>query len=442
MYFDERRQKLLKEICSLEEDTIKSNFKSEFFKLVEDVILYLLQNDDNFFGQFMLKVKRDIRLDISYPLATIPKRGEYNMYFNPILFLQCTKKEMGALIKHEIYHIMYSHYERKKDMESRFNKEAIVTALDISINQYISDLPAYSLKLDSINKEYNLNLKENRSVEEYAEEIYKSIKSRVKEITKDEGEFKHDILMQDSHDIWNEIEVSSEDIDVLTKKTAICSYDENAPEELSGILERYNEKPQISWQQVLRNLIPSVKCGYKKTITRRNRRQPERLELRGRLPKKEAEIIIALDISASIKDDDLYKILIEVMSIASNVKNNITVIECDNEIRKVYKLRSKQDIQKRTKNNGATEFTPVFKYIKENNLRDSILIYFTDGVGEKELGIVPINKKIIWVLCGDDDLSLDKAYGEIKRIDSKKHEKLEGNIGLQMVNSVIHDWAR
>ena len=55
---------------------------------------------------------------------------------------------------------------------------------------------------------------------------------------------------------------------------------------------------------------------------------------------------------------------------------------------------------------------------------------------------MPINKKIIWVLCGDDDLSLDKAYGEIKRIDSKKHEKLEGNIGLQMVNSVIHDWAR
>lgn len=364
------------------------------------------------------------------------------MYFNPFLFLQCSKKEMAALIKHEIYHIMYSHYERKRDMESRFNKEAIVTALDISINQYIRDLPAYSLKLDSVNREYNLNLKENRTVEEYAEEIYKSIKSRVREISKAESEFTHNILMQESHDIWDEIEISSKDIDVLTKKTAICSYDENAPEELSGIVKKYNEKPQISWQKVLKNLIPSVKCGYKKTITRRNRRQPERLDLRGKLPNKEAEIIIALDISASINDDDLYKILVEVISITNNIKNNITVIECDNEIRRVYKLKNKNDIKKRNKNNGSTKFTPVFKYIKDNNLRDSILIYFTDGIGEKELGIVPINKKIIWVLCGDDDLSLDKSYGEIKRIHNKKHEKLEGNIGLQMVNSVIHDWAR
>lgn len=440
MEFEEKRQKLFKEICSQEE--IKNNFKSEFFKLVEDVILYLLQGEDNFFGQFMLKVKRDIRLDIPYPIGTIPRIGEYDMYFNPFLFLQCSRKEMGALIKHEVYHIMYSHYERKLYMENRFNKEAIVTALDISINQYIRDLPSYCLKLDSVNMEYNLNLKENRTVEEYAEEIYKSIKSRVKEISQENDETTHKILMIESHDIWDEIEVQSKDIDVLTKKTAICSYNDNAPEELSEIVKKYNEKPQISWQKVLKNLIPSVKCGYKKTITRRNRRQPERLDLRGRLPNKEVEIIVALDISASIDDSDLYKILVEVISITNNIKNNITVIECDNEIRRVYKLRNKNDIKKRNKNNGSTEFTPVFKYIKDNNLKDSILIYFTDGIGENTLGIVPINKKIIWVLCGDDDLSLDKPYGDIKRIDNKRHEKIEGNIGLQMVNSVIHDWAR
>ena len=53
--------------------------------------------------------------------------------------------------------------------------------MDVSINQYIKDLPPYCKKLDNINMEYNLDLKENRSIEEYAEEIYKSIKSRVKE---------------------------------------------------------------------------------------------------------------------------------------------------------------------------------------------------------------------------------------------------------------------
>lgn len=443
MDFDYERRELLREAYSFKEiEQFKGRFSSRLFELVENVILYLLQSEDSFFGQFMLRVKRGINVDISYPIGTIPRNGEFNMYFNPFLFLQCTKKEMAALLKHEIYHIMYSHYVRKKDMENRFNKEAISVALDISINQYINDLPAYCIRLDSVNMEYNLNLKENRSVEEYAEEIYNSIKSRVKEIPKDSEKSKYDVLIENAHDIWEECEMSCEHIDSLTKKTAIGAYDKNAPEELGKIVSKYDKKSQIPWQQVLKNSIPSAKCGYKKTTARRNRRQPERLELRGSLPNKELELIVAVDISASIHEEDLYNILIEVVSITANIKNNITVIECDNEIRRVYKLRNKNDIQKRKNDNGSTEFTPVFRYIKENNLRDSIVIYFTDGVGEEELKVIPINKKTIWVLCGDEDLSLKKSYGEIRRIESKKHEKIEGNIGLQMVNSVIHDWAR
>ena len=59
MDFEEKRQQLLKEAYSLE-DNIKFNdsYKRSFFELVEDVILYLLQTQDAFFGQFMLRIKR------------------------------------------------------------------------------------------------------------------------------------------------------------------------------------------------------------------------------------------------------------------------------------------------------------------------------------------------------------------------------------------------
>ena len=67
--------------------------------------------------------------------------------------------------------------------------------------------------------------------------------------------------------------------------------------------------------QILKRMIPSVNSGYKKTTTRRNRRQPERLDLRGTLPKSIPEIIIAIDISASMTDEDIRKILIEVLAI-------------------------------------------------------------------------------------------------------------------------------
>lgn len=214
------------------------------------------------------------------------------------------------------------------------------------------------------------------------------------------------------------------------------------PSDIEDIILSYREKAEISWQRILKNILPAIKSGYKKTTTRRNRRQPNRLDLRGRLPKNESELIVAIDISASMSDDTLHKILVEILEISKTINNTITIIECDDTIKRVYKLRSEKDIKKRYENNGSTAFTPVFKYILENNLRNSILIYFTDGVGEKELDIKPLNKRIIWVLIGSEEFSLKNHYGTVKRISSDKEEKVEGNVGLRMVNSVIHDWAR
>ncbi|MBN1049822.1 VWA-like domain-containing protein [Clostridium botulinum] len=443
MDFNDKKEDLLKKAYNIKSiDEFDNMYIKSFFELVEQVILDLLESEDSFFGQFMLSVKRQIRIDLKSPIATIPKRSGFNMYFNPILFLQCEKKEMSALFKHEIYHIMYSHFSRERKMKERLSKEAINTALDISINQYIKNLPSWSKKINSINMEYNLNLKEDRSVEEYAAEIYKSIKSRIKEPTIDKEESLDEINLENAHDIWEEIDVSQEDIESLTKKTAISIYDENIPSDIEEIILSYSEKAEISWQRILKNILPSIKSGYKKTTTRRNRRQPNRLDLRGRLPKNESELIVAIDISASMSDDTLHKILIEILEISKTINNTITIIECDDAIKRVYKLRSEKDIKKRCENNGSTTFTPVFKYILENNLRNSVLIYFTDGVGEKELEIKPLNKRIIWVLIGSEEFSLKNTYGIVKRIGNDKEEKLEGNVGLRMVNAVIHDWAR
>lgn len=443
MNFDEKRELLLNECYKFEKiEDFKGDYERRFFDFIEDVILFLLQSEDSFFGQFLLKVKRNIRIDIGYPVGTIPKLDGFNMYFNPYLFLMIDKKEMAALLKHEIYHIINLHYQRAKTMKNVFCNEAITTALDISINQYIKNLPGFSKRLHSVNMEYNIELEENRSIEEYAEIIDKSIKSRLKEekITSDKD--KHEINMQESHELWDEINISEEDIKSLTEKTAISAYNDKMPDALKNIILSYNKVPEIPWQIVLKNMLPSVKYGYKRTITRRDRRQPERLDIRGRLPKNDTNVIVAIDISASMGDEDIEKILIEILAITNTTKNEVTIIECDNEIRAVYKLKNKNDIRKRSKDNGSTKFSPVFKYISDNNLRNVILIYFTDGVGEEELEVKPINKKTLWIISGDKELSLKNPYGDIKRINSDKIEVIEGNLGLQMVNEAIHDWAR
>ncbi|MBU3133219.1 hypothetical protein J1C67_10070 [Clostridium gasigenes] len=445
MRFDDKRNELLKQALGFQtKDDLNSNFKKEFFYLVENVVIDMLEKEDDFFGQFMIKIKRDIKLDITWPLATLPRLDGFLMYFNPILFLMLDKKEMSALFKHEIYHIMYSHYDREKRLKNKYEPLAVNLALDISINQFIKNLPMNSQRIDTVIREYDVNIKEDMTCEIYAEKIEKAIKRKSKKIinnSKDDSICRV-IDLSKAHDIWSKIELNKDSLKDLTKKIAINSFKGKGPKDIESIINSYTEKPEISWEDILKKLIPSLRAGQKKTITRRSRRQPERLELRGTLPRNLPEILVAIDISASMSDEEVYKIMIEILGITKIRSHKITVIECDNEVRRVYEIKSKNDIKKRLSSTGSTLFTPVFEYIKKNNLRNHVLIYFTDGVGEKRLELRPINANTIWVLTGDEELSLEKSYGEVKRINGKDKKQEVENSPLNLMREFMHDWAR
>ncbi|PRR83022.1 VWA-like domain-containing protein [Clostridium vincentii] len=444
--FNDKREYLFKIAFDIEfQEEITGEFKRDFFKLVSDVIINMEDGEDSFFGSFMLKIERDIRLDISWPLSTIPKANGFLMYFNPILFLQNTKKEMVALFKHEIYHMMYSHYKRVNQLKNSYNNEAISLAIDISVNQFIKNMPTEAKGIDGLSRELNIELKANRTIEEYARLIQKAFNSRPnRKIGQDDDstDIVKKIDNNKAHKLWEEIDIEEKTIEGNLKKIALGSDDTNAPEDLLKIVMSLKGREELSWQELLKRMIPSIRTGHKKTITRRDRRQPERVDLRGKLPNAIPEIIVAIDISASMTDDDIKKIMIELLAITKNNNGKITVIECDSEIKRIYPLRSPKDIKKRVTNNGSTAFSPVFEFLKEKNLRDNILIYFTDGVGEDELTCRVVSREVLWVLMGDNKLSLKGPFGKIRRIKSSSPVGEGKSAALNMIREVIHDWAR
>lgn len=423
---------------------VDNEFRKGFAELVEELIIEMIDGEDNFFGQFLIKTKREIRLDISWPIGTVPKDTSYIMNFNPVLFLKYTKREMIALIKHEIYHIMYGHYERARELRNKYNSISVNLALDISINQYIKNLPMDSYRLDRVCREFDINLNEDESCEVYAEKIDKVIRENVKIDNKDisNSEIEDRISIDKAHDIWNEIKEGNEQINDIMKKNAISSANGKIPLEFLKILNGLGGKAEISWQGLLRKLLPHLISNSKKTITRRNRRQPDRFDLRGTLSDNIPKLIVAIDISASMSDNDFEKILIEVLEITKSRFKEILLIECDNMIKRIYKIRSKKDIKKRMDKTGATRFTPVFEYINKQKLDRDGLIYFTDGVGEKELGVVPKIKNIIWVLIGDEEFSLKNTYGVVKRIGNNNNLGKGKDYAINLVKENIHDWAR
>ena len=445
MEFNDKRINLLERADGIKSGSIyDETFEREFFSLVEGVIISMIQSEDAFYGQFLVKVERKLRFDITWPLATVPMMQGFKMYFNPVLFLECNKAEMIALFKHEIYHIMYGHHQRERELRDKYTTIAVNMALDISVNQFVNNMPSESYRLERINREFFVSLEEDCAIEVYAEEIEKILKEKVKQKSDGKDDSIGSVIdISKAHEAWEESDINKDSIKEMTKKVAVSSMNnDNAPKDIKAIIASMTEIPQISWEKELKRVLPTVRAGQKKTITRRNRRQPERLDIRGSLPNSIPEVIVAIDISASMSEKEVHKIMIEILDIAKNRTNKITVIECDNEIRRVYEMKSKKDIKKRLSDNGSTRFSPVFKYLRDNKLNNQVLIYFTDGVGEKELEVKPSTKNVIWVLTGDDELSLKEPFGRIKNIEAREEKGEGGTAALQMVKDYQTEHGR
>jgi len=224
-----------------------------------------------------------------------------------------------------------------------------------------------------------------------------------------------------THDIWED----SDDIDKQALKEFTEKFIDNSQkginpaylEDMISILK--NSKGELPWNLYLNRLMGTIESNKKKTITRRNRRQPNRLDLRGELRSHKAEIVVAIDISGSISDEEFKQAIKEVLNIVKNYNHEITIIECDNEIRRVYKVKSAKDVKDRISNGRGTKFTPVFDYANNKNI--NLLVYFTDGKGENKLQVIPRGYKVLWVISKrGDDISLKESYGAVKKLSKVK----------------------
>ena len=146
------------------------------------------------------------------------------------------------------------------------------------------------------------------------------------------------------------------------------------------------------------------------------------------------------DISGSIDDRTMREFLKEIITLSHAYSESIRVIECDDAVRRDYKIRSYQDIKPLLKRRGGTKFSPVFQLIRELNLRNTLLIYFTDGLGEEKLETRPSHYRTIWVVKGEK-LSLRDPFGEVIYLKNTVKEN-EPAYGIQVMRALLHDWAR
>jgi len=410
---------------------ISAEYKAEFFRLVDKVNLSLMADNDNFYGYFLFQLSREIRFDISSPTAVNFQGAKYVLHFNPIIFLTLTRQQMETTIKHEILHVCSQHLIRARELKARYKPVALNMAMDVVVNAYLDYLPPYATTLEWVNLNYSLQLHPFEPFEYYAEKIQNALD--LLEVV--EGEAEADNPDGDSieteydpattHDIWlDSSEIDEQTLREFTEKVMDAAQKGSVPYYLTGLIAALrNSRGELPWNLYLQRLMGSAVSNPQKTITRRNRRQPDRLDIRGELRSHKAKIVVALDISGSISDEEFLQAIKEVFNIVKNYRHEIEIVECDSEIRRVYKVRSAQDVKDRLPIRGGTRYSPVFEYA--NAQRIDLLVYFTDGKGEAQLQSIPRGYKTLWVISGrGDKLSLKDAYGAVKKLNpvaSKEH---------------------
>lgn len=416
----DKQQKKQKQKMSLE---LPTPLQQEFFSFLDKINLLLMEEREDFYSYFLLQMNRQLDCSLASPTGVNFKQGKFVLYINPLQYLTLEIEQMLTCLEHEVLHIISLHLQRAREFSKDYNPLAINLAMDVTVNNYLQYLPPDAIDLPWVNRQFDLYLKPYETLEYYVEALNKELKTKkLSDIITpaDEKEFTGfplNFSPETAHDLW----LDSDAIDNNTLHQLLERQIEKATRgKLEGrvgnlVAALKKQAHELPWHWYLRKIVGQMPADYKRTMARRSRRQPERIELPGRLRQHQARVAIALDISGSISDAEFKQAMKEVMAIVRVYKQEAVVIECDSEVRRVYKVRTIHDIKERLKERGGTKYQPVIEFVNKGHFE--LLVYFTDGKGEERLTVEPQGYRILWILSGKGEhLSLQKDYGVIKKL--------------------------
>ena len=459
--------------------TTNKELKPTQDKLVEmfDQVLgrirsHMVIGRDQFFGLELLQMELKTDLKVSPKPGEEPITTDINsmpmiMKINPLFLGDYSAAHIESMIVSELLAISFSYpvkFNRinkagDPNLHKALNRAASVSTTEL-VKKYITidravkkpgmKISDHAYTVEDMRVDTKLNAKEKETLEYYYS-IYKNNapetdsgdardnQSYVSLTSSDSDlistpSFRNENQKNSVHN-W-ESQYNPQDTEARIKSLVNKAYDEfnkssrrgTLPESLEREIELLRSKPKINWRKKLSDLIGSITVPFRKSPARLNKKYPERTDLSGRLPKHKTRIVCILDTSGSMSDSDYSYCLSEVLNVSSANETEVTVIECDTKVSSVYVLDSAKRIKKVTRSScGGTCFSPAIQYVNENNYRDAVCIYFTDGYGETEIP-KPRVQKMMWVVLDDvQNLSVKEPYGPVcSLVDDEKYKSMKG----------------
>lgn len=374
-----------------------------------------------FYGLFLISLNKELNDAVS--TACVAKDGiNTKLVISPKFWETLSDNVKIAVLKHELLHIAFKHLQM---YDSYSEKELLNIAADLEINQYIED--SYKDEtwdgLEITNAPWEaMNLPVKAGTRKYYELIQQEMQNnpdgdvaKFVQAMKDangDGESRTITLgdgtqveVKASHEFWKQYEGMDEaekklmekQIEHQLKDTAeqVMKQRGTVPGELKELIDSLyvSEEAVIDWRAYLRRFNGMAS----KVFTKKTRRKPNKrfygnpaLKI-----KQKKNTLVAVDTSGSVSKDDLKEFLSEIHHIWKT-GTQVTVVECDATIGRVYEYTGKAEKAKEVTGRGGTSYEPVLNYLWDHKDKYQNLIYLTDG--ECSTNMVPC-KPTLWVHC-------------------------------------------
>jgi len=351
--------------------------------------------DQPFFGVLTLKlrIKEDPTCETAWTDGT-------SLGFNPEYIEGLSLPQCKGLLAHEVMHCALAHHVRRGARQSkRWNiaGDYVINALLVSCG---FELPKGGL----INPAFK---------DQTTEHVYATLPE-----SKDEDQSGSDPggcgEVRDAPDGSESGKTEAEnDWKVTTAQAArVAKSMGNLPDDLERLVGDLLAS-KVDWREVLRRFISqAAKNDY--SWSRPNRRHiAQGLYLPSLYSEAMGELVVAVDTSGSIGQEELDQFASELTSIAEDTEPKaIHVVYCDTSVAHTEQF-TKEDLplQLAAKGGGGTDFRPPFAWVEEQQIQPVCLVYLTDMYCS-DFPQEP-NYPVLWISTSDQT---NAPFGEVIRM--------------------------
>ena len=158
-------------------------------------------------------------------------------------------------------------------------------------------------------------------------------------------------------------------------------------------------QPQLPWRTLLAHYMTrAARDDYSFA-------HPSRREGAAILPgmrSQHVDLVVALDTSGSISDEEMREFLSEINAIKGQVGARITLHACDEKLAPdgpwTFEPWEEVELPAKFQGGGGTRFTPLFEWAEHQDRSPNLLLYFTDAKGEFPQHEPPY--PVIWLVKG------------------------------------------